>query len=221
MSRWGLTMRAYDSGYLLLAQRVLGRSFDYAVVDLGIPLRSYFDCFLATRYADRFCNGDFRVLAGMSGVELARLVLQEAGCGRQEFPRPNSDAGRGPEYWAGWALAYYQWNTGFSFAEIAEFMPIEQVLSLYRPYHEMDVSHFVLRLNELREERVPDTELKRRRLALGLSQRDLAERSGVSARSIQQYEQRRKDINKASFYTVAALADALHCKNPIVLFEHL
>ena len=71
----------------------------------------------------------------------------------------------------------------------------------------------------LREERIPDTELKRRRLALGMSQRDLAERSGVSARSMRQYEQRRKDINKASFSTVAALADALHCKNPIVLLE--
>ncbi len=212
-------MRAYDSSYLLMAQKALGRSFDYAATDLGISLRRYYDCFLATHYADRFCSGDFRVLAGMSGVELARRVLQEAGCGKREFPKQAVREARSPEYWAGWALAYYQWSTGFSFAEIDDFMPVDQVLSFYGPYHEMDITHFVARLNELREERIPDTELKRRRLALGLSQRDLAERSGVSARSIQQYEQRRKDINKASFSTVAALADALHCKNPIVLLE--
>lgn len=214
-------MRAYDSSYLLMAQRSLGRSFDYASVDLGIPLRRYYDCFLATHYADRFCNGDFRVLAGMSGVELARRVLREVGCGQREFPYPSTREARGPQYWAGWALAYYQWSTGFSFTEIDGFVPVEQVLSLYSPYHEMDISRFVARLNELRDQRVPDTELKRRRLTLGLSQRDLAERSGVSARTIQQYEQRRKDINKASFSSVAALADALHCKNPIVLLEHL
>ena len=212
-------MRAYDDSYLLMAQKALGRSFDYAVADLGISLRAYYDCFLATHYANRFCSGDFRVLAGMSGIELARRGLQEAVCWQQEFARPGNREARSPEYWAGWALAYYQWDTGFSFAEIDDFMPVDQVLSLYNPYHEMDVTRFVARLNELREERVPDTELKRRRLALGLSQRDLAERSGVSARSIQQYEQRRKDINKASFSTVAALADALHCKNPIVLLE--
>lgn len=214
-------MRAYDSSYLLMAQKALGRSFDYAVADLGVSLRLYYDCFLATRYAVRFARGDFRVLAGMSGVELARRVLLEAGYARQEYPYPGGSEGRSSEYWAGWALAYYQWSTGFSFAEIDEFVPVEQVVSLYSPYHEMDVSHFVSRLNELREERVPDTELKRRRLALGLSQRDLAVRSGVSARSIQQYEQRRKDINKASFSTVTALACALHIENPVALFEHL
>ena len=35
--------------------------------------------------------------------------------------------------------------------------------------------------------------------------------SGVPVRSIQQYEQRRKDLNKAAAETVAALARALFC----------
>ncbi len=47
------------------------------------------------------------------------------------------------------------------------------------------------------------------------------ERSGVAVRSIQQYEQRQKDINKASFSTVIALAAALHCANPLDLYEHI
>ncbi len=47
------------------------------------------------------------------------------------------------------------------------------------------------------------------------------ERSGVAVRSIQQYEQRQKDINRASFSTVVALAAALHCSNPMDLYEHI
>lgn len=47
------------------------------------------------------------------------------------------------------------------------------------------------------------------------------ERSGVAVRSIQQYEQRQKDINKASFSTVVALASALHCTTPMDLYEHI
>ena len=45
----------------------------------------------------------------------------------------------------------------------------------------------------------------------GLSQRDLAEISGVPVRTIQQYEQQQKDIRKAAYETVCRLADALHC----------
>lgn len=52
-------------------------------------------------------------------------------------------------------------------------------------------------LKELREER-------------GMSQRALAELSGVSVRMIQYYEQGTKDINKASMLTIYRLAQALN-----------
>lgn len=47
------------------------------------------------------------------------------------------------------------------------------------------------------------------RKARGLSQRELAEASGVNVRVLQHYEQGFKDINKAAAETVKALADAL------------
>lgn len=51
-----------------------------------------------------------------------------------------------------------------------------------------------------------------RRMAAKLSQAQLAVISGVPVRSIQQYEQRRKDLNKAAAETVAALGPgALFC----------
>lgn len=45
-----------------------------------------------------------------------------------------------------------------------------------------------------------------------MSQTQLAETSGVPVRSIQQYEQRRKDINKSNANTLLSLARALGCR---------
>lgn len=45
----------------------------------------------------------------------------------------------------------------------------------------------------------------------GLSQSELAKKSGVSYRLIQAYEQGYKDINKAQVITVLQLAEALEC----------
>lgn len=45
----------------------------------------------------------------------------------------------------------------------------------------------------------------------GYSQSELAMASGVSLRSIQMYEQRRKDINKCSAESVYSMAKVLGC----------
>lgn len=51
--------------------------------------------------------------------------------------------------------------------------------------------------------------LQRWRKERGLSQSELAAKSGVSVRLIQHYEQGSKDINKAQVVTVLNLAEAL------------
>lgn len=53
--------------------------------------------------------------------------------------------------------------------------------------------------------------LKKQREAVGLSQSQLANVSGVSVRMIQNYEQGVKDINKAQAYTLYKLSEALLC----------
>ena len=45
----------------------------------------------------------------------------------------------------------------------------------------------------------------------GFTQAELAEKSGVNLRMIQNYEQGFKDINKAQVVTVLQLAEALDC----------
>ncbi len=54
---------------------------------------------------------------------------------------------RSEEYWAGWALAYYQWEAGMSFEEINLYVPIKEVMSMYYPFHEMDIRQFVDAMN--------------------------------------------------------------------------
>ena len=51
--------------------------------------------------------------------------------------------------------------------------------------------------------------LKRIRLNAGMSQSALAERSGVSVRTIQELEQGRKDVNRAGIDTLMPLAAVL------------
>ena len=89
---------------------------------------------------------------------------------------------------------------------------------MYPKYHEMDIMQFVDSLDRLYAQKNPDSNLKIRRIAAGLTQSQLAKYSKVPLRTIQQYEQRRKNINIAKADTVAALAQALSC-NIKDLFE--
>ena len=53
--------------------------------------------------------------------------------------------------------------------------------------------------------------LKRQRKSAGLTQKELAERSGVKVRMIKAYEQGNQDISKAEAMSVIKLARALKC----------
>ena len=203
-------IRAYHKVYLEKARTNLGRMLDFATYDLGYDPCEFFDLFMSCGLAERFGKGEFTLTVGMSGVELAYRVL-ELTKHQVEFPKPRYTADRSPEYWAGWALAYYQWETAMPFVEILEYIPLDDIIRMYSPYHEMDIRHFCDRMNELYRAANPETKLKRLRQRAGLSQSELAEASGVPVRTIQQYEQRQKSINKAQAEYLMMLARALHC----------
>lgn len=204
-------IHAYDKVYLEKARTTLGRMLDYAVYDLKYSLSAFYSLFLGSGVAADFGSGDFTLIAGKSGVELAYEVLERSGR-TVERVKPRYTAGRSEEYWTGWSLAYYQWDTGLSFSEIARYIPIEDVQELYFPYHEMDIRQFVDKMNELYRAAKPETNLKLRRQVAGLSQKALAEESGIPLRTIQQYEQRQKSINKACVENVLSLAQVLCCR---------
>ena len=72
-------IRAYDKVYLDKARTALGRMLDFAVYDLKYDIAEFFDLFIKSGVAERFEIGDFAVIVGMSGVELAYEVLEQSG----------------------------------------------------------------------------------------------------------------------------------------------
>ena len=50
---------------------------------------------------------------------------------------------KSPEFWCGWALAYYQWYSGKSFHSILSAVGLSEIMAMYPLYHEMDVAMFV------------------------------------------------------------------------------
>ena len=82
---------------------------------------------------------------------------------------------------------------------------------MYRVYHEMDISHFIEDMDTRYREVEKEPQLKVIRESHGLSQRELAELSGVKLRSIQMYEQKVNNIDKAQAGTVYKLSRVLGC----------
>lgn len=201
---------AYDKVYLEKARTALGRMLDFAVYDLQYDIADFFRLFLSSGVAERFGSGDYSLVVGMSGVELAYAVLERSGI-QTERIKPQYTIDRSEEYWAGWALAYYQWETALDFSEIVKAVPIKEIVAMYTPYHEMDIRQFCDQMNVRYRAANPETNLKRLRLAANLSQRELSELSGIPIRTIQQYEQRQKSINKAQAEYLVMLAKTLCC----------
>lgn len=210
-------MRAYDELYIDGAQSVLGDMYDHAVNDLGMDLTEIQTLFLCSGVARRFGTGEANLVAGCSGIELVYRILDQVGLER-DWVEPRIFDGYSREYWTGWALAYYQWASGLSFDKIEQVMPIKKVRDLYTPYHEMDIEHFVDVMNEKMSTKPRQTSLARLRAYAGYSQSMLARASGVPVRTIQQYEQRQKDISKAGARQLDQLARALYC-DPQTLLE--
>lgn len=203
-------IHAYDESYLFCAQKNLACMVDYLVNGLNLSLDMIWKWFLMSNLCCRFEKGDCTIVAGKSGIEIAWDILREIE--ETEFIQsPNYSMNRTPEYWIGWSMAYYQWCTGLKFKEIERIIPITEVYSLYNPYHEMDVRQFVDKMNELYLMNKPETNLKLLRKSIGFSQSQLSKYSNVPLRTIQQYEQRQKNINKAQAETLLRLSTVLMC----------
>ena len=202
--------RAYREIYLSKAQRALGDAFDYAVNSCGIPGADFVKLFIASDVSRRMENGEPSLIAGKSGIEIAcDVVLDTMGKSLDAVPRGNML--RTKEYWIGWVVAYYQWYSSRSYAEIFKALSFDDLKGMYGVLHEADISKFTEIADERVREYFRDTNLKRIRTAYGFTQSALAERSGVTLRSIQMYEQRRKDINKANAGSLYRIARVLGC----------
>ena len=202
--------RAYQEIYLSNAQAALGDAFDHAVNTCSIPGDDFVKLFCVSSLSRRMENGEPSLLAGKSGIEIAVEVIAET-TGKQLEAIPAERMERSAEYWIGWAVAYYQWYSSRRYSDIFKVLSFADLQKMYYTLHEADITKFVDVADERIREYFKDTNLKRIRTAYGCTQAELAKLSGVTLRSIQMYEQRRKDINKASAETLYSIAKVLGC----------
>ncbi len=206
-----MEMRAYPSDYLAMAQRIMGDMLDFAVNTCEMDLEKFYGLFLMSDVSTQFQTGNPTYIAGKTGCELAKEVVEKSGLAPIEH-EDEMYLDKSPEYWAGWALAYYQWYTCRKFLRINDAAPIGKIVDMYYVYHEMDIMHFVDTINEFWDEYYKETNLKRIRKYSGLSQSELADLSGVPLRQIQLFEQRQRDINHTRAIDVVKLGRVLGCK---------
>ena len=211
-------MNAYDKIYLEDAMSNLAVMLDYGSMTYGDP-EQFFDRFLVSEISKQFGSGSPRYIAGMSGIELAEKVIGDTG-GTPVYAEYKA-FGRTDAYWAGWAMAYLQWYTGYTFEKIKEWgVTISFLLNLYPTYHEADISKMVdtvsARIAEYKDLSI--NPLKRQRKSAGFTQKELADKSGVKVRMIKAYEQDYQDISKAEARSVIKLARALNCSPEDLLF---
>ena len=204
-------MIPYPETLLPNARSQLADAADYAVVDLGVPIDEFFSLFASSDWARRIERGDRSTVLGISGIELAQNVLADK-TGEHEFKTARESLRRTKAYWTGWVLAYYQWKSNRTFREILRALPASTIEQMYGVYHEAPEERFAATADDILHEKIPETRLKRIRSAYGCSQSRLSQMSGVGLRSIQMYEQRKKDINKAEAKSVLRMARALGCE---------
>ena len=206
-----MVIRAYSEDYLEYAATSLAVACDYAVNVCGMKTDDFADIFVISGESDKFGSGNPSIVAGKSGIELVRSIVEKVDPGR-ELPEPVFSQNRSPEYWAGWVVAQYQWHSAKSFKTILGKVPLSEIVKMYRVYHEMDITAFIETLDKRIAERSVNTNLKNIRENRQFSQSELAAASGVQLHSIQLYEQRVNDIDKAQAQTLYKLSVALGCK---------
>ncbi len=196
----------------------MGDAFDYAINDCKIDGTEFIKMFVASTVCKKIESGETSYISGKSGIEIAIACVYEI-TGKELSVKPSEEFNRSAQYWCGWAMCYYQWWSSRRYADIFKAVSYEDMLELYQTLHEASVEKIASVLDEKVRAVYPETNLKRIRTVYGCSQRELAEMSGVGLRSIQMYEQRNKDINKAQSESLYHLAKALGCTMEDLLEE--
>ena len=196
----------------------MGDAFDYAINDCKIDGSEFVKMFVASTACKKIENGETSYISGKSGIKIAIECVYEI-TGKKLAVEPSGKFSCSAQFWCGWAVCYYQCLSSRKYADIFKAVSYEDMLGFYQTLHEASVEKIASVINERIRTTYPETNLKRIRTTYGCSQRELAEMSGVGLRSIQMYEQRNKDINKAQSESLYRLAKSLGCTMEDLLEE--
>lgn len=197
-----MAIQSYSESYLRYVAENLGTMFEYAVDNGQNPI-VFWQMFIDSNVAKQIEKGNPKYLT-CSSLDYYKEII-----GSKEI-NDLQDINKDRYYWAGWSIAQLQHLKGCSFYKINDVMNIQLVLDLYDTLHEANITKFY-DVAETYFKNKKITNLKKIRKAMGLSQKELSAQSNVDLRSIQMYEQRRNDINKAQAETLFRLSKVLGC----------
>jgi len=127
----------YKEYYLENASAIFGDMMNCVANYYKIDGDEFLQKFISSGVANQFEIGHPNYIAGKSGFEIANEVLKKDDR-FENFYCENKT----PEYWAGWALAKYQWYKNKPFKEILSYLNFKKITDLYYPLHEADITKF-------------------------------------------------------------------------------
>lgn len=207
-----MNIKPYNETYLEDVENNIGSMLEYAVCCEFDPIVIW-EYFVNSKIAREIEMGNPKYLSGYSGREYLDILINTSSF-KTDRPLINQECNLNNDmyYWAGIAVAKLQFETCMSFKEILLYLPLEEILDMYHILHEADLSKFIdISYKKIKERKV-QTNLGMIRKVSGLSQQKLADLASVDIRSIQMYEQRKNDINKAQAITLFKMSKVLGCK---------
>ncbi len=212
----GENTHAYSQKHLPRVQKFMGALFDYVVNVCGMDLDLFYKFAVFTDMFKDLGRGSMKFVGDRTVKEVVREIFELAELEGieevDEYEEIMRISNTSLEYLAGSGLAYYQWYTGKSYKKIHDAVSFAALCDIYAEVGKDNTMALVYALDAQMDLYYVETNLKRLRRKLGLSQRRLAKKSGVALRQIQLFEQRRRDINKTQSQTLHALSVALMCK---------
>lgn len=188
----------------------MGDAFSFVSINYQLDLDVFITNLFFSKILKEIEGLNPKYTTGISGVELALTMINKMGLNPddQDLDYSRTDI---VAYWTGSMLAYFQYVTQIPYSTILSLVKMNEISSLYYPLHEASEDKFVDVLLKIIGERKQISRLQARRKAMGLSQSELANYSGVNLRTLQDYEIKRKNINNASISILLKLSNALKC----------
>lgn len=202
-------MKSSNDRLVITAIELIAEMFEYAKCHLHIECDEFFDMLNKTHLSNRLYNLDIIYIYGKSSIEIINDIYNINDMKMKLFDK-NEFLKNDKYYWIGLVIASYCYGKKISFKEIGKRIKPSQLLKMYNTMHEAPHMKVIDEIDKIlnRQESI----LKHIRQSKNISQSELSILSGVSLRSIQMYEQKKKNISKASFEIVKRLANSLSIK---------
>lgn len=200
-------IHAYSDLYIEGMMVKLGDMLEYACIDCSYDIDAFWKLFLRSRVSIGIENGNPKYIAGMSGVELAQIVMEEVDY-NTDFTEPSWNSNRSDIYWCGWVLAYYQWYCAVSFRILSEKLTLRMLRKMYGTLHEADIHKCIDVLDNMAIINVRHTVREWRQIR-NWTQNELAQRAQVDISQIQRLEYGERKLENMTVKAALNIANAL------------